>query len=456
MGNIHGDKGEKFMELQQFAQAFSEFDNVLITDDKGCAIFYDLADLNILLEIGLTPDEFFHSTVTDNYQNLSPETSTVFQVIQTGQPVLYYEQQLTTLNGFSYLSLSSTYPIMEHGKAIGAIEFSKHFYETKQIKYLDNFLGHKLYRDNHTTYRLEDYITTNAEMKTQLEKARRSAQKSAPVLLTGETGTGKDIIAQGIHNESERYTKPFITLNCSTLTEDNIFTQLYGSDNEAKSGKLQEANGGTLLIDHLNLLDISLQAKLLHAVDIKVLNGEPLDIRYITTVNEDVDKLLAEKRLREDLFYRLNVLQIDLPPLRLRKEDIPLIIDFYIQFYNEHTLQKNVSYCNEVIQLFYAYHWPGNVRELKNALESAYNNLLGDEILVEHVPERIKRNIQHSTQSIMQNNQSGHLRDLTEAYERLIIAEKLRETDGRLAETARRLGISRQLLKYKCLKYELL
>ena len=115
--------------------------------------------------------------MTDNYQNLSPETSTVFQVIQTGRPVLYYEQQLTTLNGFSYLSLSSTYPIMEHGKAIGAIEFSKHFYETKQIKYLDNFLGHKLYRDNHTTYRLEDYITTNAEMKTQLEKARRSAQK---------------------------------------------------------------------------------------------------------------------------------------------------------------------------------------------------------------------------------------------------------------------------------------
>jgi len=145
-----------------------------------------------------------------------------------------------------------------------------------------------------------------------------------------------------------------------------------------------------------------------------------------------------------------------LPPLRLRKEDIPLILDFYIQFYNEHTLQKNVSYRNEVIQLFYAYHWPGNVRELKNALESAYNNLLGDEILVEHVPERIKKNVQHSTQSIMQNNQSGHLRDLTEAYERLIIAEKLRETDGRLAETARRLGISRQLLKYKCLKYELL
>lgn len=455
MGNIHGDKGEKFMDLHHFAHALSEFDNVLITDDKGCAIFYDLADLNILLEIGLTPDEFFHSTVTDNYQNLSPETSTVFKVMQTGQPILYYEQQLTTLNGFSYLSLSSTYPIIEQGRAIGAIEFSKHFYESKQIKYLDNFLGHKLYRDNHTTYRLEDFITTNADMKAQLEKARRSAKKNAPILLTGETGSGKDIIAQGIHNESERFTKAFITLNCSTLTEDNIFTQLYGSENEKTSGKLQEANGGTLLIDHLNLLDVSLQAKLLHAVDLNMLNGEPLDIRYITTVNEDLDKLLVEKRLREDLFYRLNVLQIDLPPLRLRKEDIPAILNFYIQFYNEHTLQK-ISYRDEVLQLFYAYHWPGNVRELKNALESAYNNLTGNEILVEHVPERIKKNIQQPAHLVMQVNQSGHLRDLTEAYERLIIAEKLRETDGRLAETARRLGISRQLLKYKCLKYELL
>lgn len=456
MGNIHGDKGEKFMDLQQFAQALNEFDNVLITDDQGCAIFYDLADLNILLEIGLTPDEFFHSTVTDNYQNLSPETSTVFKVLQTGQPILYYEQQLTTLNGFSYLSLSSTYPIMEQGKSVGAIEFSKHFYESKQIKYLDNFLGHKLYRDNHTTYRLEDFITTNADMKAQLDKARRSAKKNAPILLTGETVTGKDIIAQGIHNESERFTKPFITLNCSTLAEDNIFTQLYGSENGEKCGKLQEANGGSLLIDHLNLLDPSLQAKLLHAVDINMLNGEPLDIRYITTVNEDVDKLLVEKRLREDLFYRLNVLQIDLPPLRMRKEDIPTILDFYIQFYNEHTIQKNVSYRDEVLQLFYAYHWPGNVRELKNALESAYNNLMGNEIHVEHVPERIKKNLQQPAHLIMQVNQSGHLRDLTEAYERLIIAEKLRETDGRLAETARRLGISRQLLKYKCLKYELL
>jgi arginine utilization regulatory protein len=166
------------MDLQHFAQALSEFDNVLITDDKGCAIFYDLADLNILLEIGLTPDEFFHSTVTDNYQNLSTETSTVFKVMQTGQPILYYEQQLTTLNGFSYLSLSSTYPIIEQGRAIGAIEFSKHFYESKKIKYLDNFLGHKLYRDNHTTYRLEDFIMTNADMKAQLEKAHRSAKKT--------------------------------------------------------------------------------------------------------------------------------------------------------------------------------------------------------------------------------------------------------------------------------------
>ena len=138
-------------------------------------------------------------------------------------------------------------------------------------------------------------------MKTQLEKARRSAQKRT-YFTNRETGTGKDIIAQGIHNESERYTKPFIMLNCSTLTEDNIFTQLYGSDNEGKRGKLQEANGGTLLIDHLNLLDVSLQAKLLHAVDSKVLNGEQLDIRYITTVNEDVEKLLAEKSYARTYF----------------------------------------------------------------------------------------------------------------------------------------------------------
>ena len=127
------------MALHQFAQALKEFDNVLITDEKGCAIFYDLADLNILLEIGLTPDEFFQKTVTDNYQNLSADTSTIFKVLRTGQPIIYFEQVLTTLNGFSYKSLSSTYPIIEKGEVIGAIEFSKHFYESIQIKYLDHF-----------------------------------------------------------------------------------------------------------------------------------------------------------------------------------------------------------------------------------------------------------------------------------------------------------------------------
>ncbi|MFJ7669711.1 sigma 54-interacting transcriptional regulator [Lysinibacillus sp. NPDC097195] len=444
------------MALQQFAQALSEFDNVLITDEKGCAIFYDLADLNILLEIGLTPDEFFQKTVTDNYQNLSTDTSTIFKVLRTGEPIIYFEQVLTTLNGFSYKSLSSTYPIIEKGEVIGAIEFSKHFYESIQIKYLDHFHGHKLYRDNYTNYRLEDLIAVNAEMKAQIDKARRGAKKNSSILITGETGTGKEIIAQGIHNESERFTKPYIVLNCATLTEDNIFSQLYGFEAEGKIGKLQEANGGTLLIDQLNTLDLALQAKLLHAVDLKMFNGEPLDVRYITTVNEDVDQLLMEKRLREDLFYRLNVMQIDLPPLQMRKEDIPAILDFYIEFYNEHTIQKDVYYSDEVLQLFYEYHWPGNVRELKNALETAYNNLTGQEILVEHIPERIVRTVQQKAQPAMPNIHSGHLRDLTEAYERLIIAEKLRETEGRLAETARRLGISRQLLKYKCLKYELL
>lgn len=444
------------MVQQLVANKIQEFDNVLITDNQGYAIFYDLADLNILVEIGLTPDEFFQKNIIDNYQNLSRENSTIFKVLQTGKPICCIEQQLTTINGFTYRSRSSTYPIIENEKVIGAVEFSKHFYESKQIKYLSHFHGHKLYRNNQTNYRLEDFITNNSETKAQIEKARRGAKKNSSIVITGETGTGKDIVAQGIHNESDRYIKPFIVLNCSTLTAENIFSQLYGIESEGKKGKLQEANGGTLLIDHLDVLDSTLQAKLLHAVDLKMVNGEPLDVRFITTISGDIDQLLSEKRLREDLFYRLNVMQITLPPLRKRKEDIAPILDFYIQFYNEHLVEGNIQYSDEVLHLLYEYHWPGNVRELKNALETAYNNIVGNEILIEHMPERIVKSNQQKAQPAMPNIYSGNLRDLTEEYERLILAEKLRETDGRLAETARRLGISRQLLKYKCLKYQLL
>ncbi|MCG3086606.1 sigma-54 interaction domain-containing protein [Sporosarcina cyprini] len=447
-------------DLEKFKR-LSDFDNVLVVDNKGKTLYYDLADLNVLSKLGHRPEDFLGKKVTSFYTNLTDENSTIMTVLHTGEAMTRVHQKLVTKTGQTYDSLSSTYPIEENGVVVGAIEFSKHFYSKEHMHYLDHYSTHKIYRKNNTVYTIDDLITQNEGMKAIKEKIERIAQHDSTILIYGKTGTGKEIVAQAIHNRSNRFGQPFITLNCRALSEDRADQLLWGTeqDGETQIGIVEQANGGTLFLDGINELSPQLQAKLLQVIEektIRRLGGTTdirLDVHLISSTNEDPETLLQEKRMREDFYYRIGVIQIDLPELKERKEDIELLVWQFIRFYQQHMNVAIEAVEPEVIQLFHQYSWPGNVRELKNAVETAINQMQAGVITVGDLPRKIRKHeISLDTPG---DWKIMDLKEKVDEYERAIIAEELSKANGVIAETARRLGVSKQTLKYKLTKYEL-
>lgn len=453
------------MNLENFKH-LSDFDDILITDEKGMILFYDLADLKVLSEMGVRPEEFMGKHITSFYKNLTNQNSTIMNVLKNGKAICNVKQELVTKNGNLLVSVNSTYPIEENDKIIGAIEFSKHFYTKEDIHSLNNFASHKVFRKNNTIYTIDNIITVNANMETVKNRIRKIAKTDSTVLIYGQTGTGKEMVAQSIHNESDRFGGPFISLNCGAippnLLESTLFGTVKGSFTGAVDmpGLFEQADGGTLFLDEINSLDYYLQVKLLKAIEEKMIRriggnkNITVNIRVISATNEDPDTLVAEKKLREDLYYRLGVVQIDLPRLNERKEDIAVLLKNFIDFYNTHMdlFIKGVE--PEVLECFKKYHWPGNIRELKNAVETAYNNALTDMITIEDIPKRI-REYQGTTKMVQRETKIHSLKDAVENYEKEIIAKELKRTNGKLTEAAKGLGISKQLLRYKLDKYQL-
>lgn len=444
----------------------SEYDNILVVDENGIIIFYDLADLNVLKELGQRPEEFMGKHITKFYKNLTDENSTLIKVLKSGTALCNVRQELITKTGNVMVSKNSSYPIMENGKVIGAIEFSKHYFTKENIQSLDKYAGHQLYRKNNTIYTIDNIITGNSKMKAIKHKIEKVCKTNSTVLIFGKTGTGKEVVAQAIHNLSDRYDKPFISLNCGAIPANLLESTLFGTTkgsftgSEDMPGLFEQADGGTLFLDEINSMDISLQVKLLKAIEektIRRIGGKKnisLNIRVISATNEDPDILLAEKRLREDLFYRLGVVQIDLPSLTERKEDIEVLLEYYINFYNNNMNITMEGVEQEVLACFQRYDWPGNIRELKNAVETAYNNADTHQITMGDIPARIRKYSGHSIIQLKETNVTS-LKEAVDGYEKDIIVSELKMTNGKIAETARRLGISKQLLKYKMDKYKL-
>ena len=361
-----------FIELYRL----TDYDNVLIVDANGITIFYDLADLNILQQLGLMPEEFLRKHITSFYKDLSIENSTLMRVLKTGESLWNTEQKLTSTNGFSYISKSSSFPIKKGDTIIGAIEFSKHFYQKEDIQKLEQFAENKIYRKNNTFYTIDNFISESNVMQEVKNKIQKVSNTDSTVLIYGETGTGKEIVAQAIHNLSNRFIQPFVSINCAEIQTDYIEHILFGTEKDSVTvtpdiiGIFEQANGGTIFLDEVNALDIKIQAKLLKVIEDKIIRrmgstyDVHLNIRVIAAMNENPDKLVANKVLREDLYYRLGVFRIDLPLLSERKEDIEGLTNYFIQFYNRHMQMKMERMDEDVLFIFKQYNWPGIVREL--------------------------------------------------------------------------------------------
>lgn len=453
-------------ELERFSH-IDEFDNVLVADENGTVIYYDIADLAIVADIGLRPEDFIGNKVTSFYTNLTDENSTIMNVLRSGQPILHHEQQMKTKVGSIIYSISSTYPIFEQERIIGAIEFSKHVYTKENIHLLNQLASHPIYRKNHTIYTIDDIQTSNEKMLQIKNQIRRVALTSSPILIYGKTGTGKDVVAQAIHNASERFARPFVTINCAALPENGLEAELFGTvegyatNTSERPGLFEQANGGSVFLDKIEELPVRFQSKLLAVIEEKKVRrlGSTtdifLDFRVISATTELPEKLMENQTLREDLYYRLSVVECHLPQLNERKEDLPLLLHHFMLFYNRHLNQHVRTIDPAILPIFEQYDWPGNIRELKNSVERLFIQSMNDTLSAVDLPKRMLATQKEQISPLSIDLERNNLRDLVEAYEKEIIALQLTNSNGVLAETARRLGLSKQSLKYKLTKYEL-
>lgn len=316
----------------------------------------------------------------------------------------------------------------------------------------------RLRREIQGRYGFENILGKSDPMRRIFEIVMHISDAPANVLITGESGTGKELIARAIHYHSGHARGPFIPINCAAipenLLESELFGYLRGSFTDAKNdrkGLFQEASGGSLFLDEIGELPMNLQAKLLRVIDDKEVRpigasrGERVEVRILAASNRDLDQLVGAGKFRQDLFYRLNVIRIDLPPLRQRSEDIPLLVEHFIQKFSEKTKRQVNGLSQEALAAFLNYPWPGNVRELEHAIERAI--LLGKGNLIDatDLPPQLLADSRKEV-SLEEAISNGYtLKDLEREY----IKKVLETTKGNKTEAADILGVDRTTLYRK-------
>ncbi|HDX9493290.1 sigma-54 interaction domain-containing protein [Bacillus thuringiensis] len=395
------------------------------------------------------------------------KNSTLIEALKLGKTNKNIKQTYFNNKGQEITTINDTFPIIENGKIKGAIEISKEISNLKQTIRMGPS------RKQSTKFTFDHIIGDSEAIQSIITEGKRVIRTSSSILLVGETGTGKELFAQSIHNESQRSTKPFISQNCAAIPDTLMESLLFGTNRGAftgaidKAGLFEEANGGTLLLDEINSLSPALQAKLLRAIQEKTIrriggtHEKEIDVRIIATINEDPFEAIAHNRLREDLYYRLSVVTLCLPPLRERKEDILALVQHFIEKYNtQFGLNVNDVDVN-VREFFYAYDWPGNVRELEHIIEGSMN-LIEDETIITafHMPTRFRERIK--TEFNMQHALTNHntdapktLKHTIEKMEKNYINQILKENHGNISQAAKFLGLSRQNLQYRIKKLHL-
>lgn len=439
-------------------------------DANGVTMFYNHVAAKL---DGVEGDEVLGKHVLDVFPSLTGDTSTLLKVIQTGEPIHNQHQSYYNIRGMLIDTVNTTLPINVDGEIVGAVEIAKDLTRVKQLseKLLDlqakvepgNLQNKPSKGESGAKYQMMDIITTDISFKKLKEKAVKVAQTSSPILVYGETGTGKELFVQAIHNASPRKSKPFIAQNCaaipSSLLEGILFGTVKGSYTGAsdRPGLFEIANGGTLFLDEINSMPLDIQAKLLRVLEnglIRRVGGtkeNAVDVRIIAAMNEPAEKCIEEKTLRTDLYYRLNVVSLDIPPLRDRKGDIMRLAEHFVRKYNFQFGKLVTKISEEVLDLFNIYSWPGNVRELEHAIESAMNVMDGHEITKDHIPYHIG-NYKDPGVNQIDSMPIQSLRDALMETERNLISEALRKTNGNVQQAAKLLDIPRQTLQYKMTK----
>jgi len=425
----------------------TEADDGLVAVEKVRKISFDL----ILMDIRMT-----NVSGIEALEQIKQINADIPVIIMTAYASVETAVQTLKKGAYDYL----TKPLDFDELQVSIARATEHSRLKKENEYLKEKLGEKFDRRN--------MIGQSPSMIKLLEVVEQVAATQATVLITGESGTGKEVVANAIHFNSARKNAPFVKINCAALTETLLESELFGHEKGAftgadkrREGKFVQADGGSIFLDEVSEMSPAMQVKLLRVLQERELTRVgghdvlKIDVRVIAASNKDLKKEIRDGRFREDLFYRLNVVTLDVPPLRERSEDIPLMAHAFLKMFAENNAKVIKGFTPQAMQKLASYSWPGNVRELMNAVERAVvlcrTETIGEEDLIFTMADQaLSREVLSAGQKMPAASGNRSLEEI----EKQSILEALQSCRGNKSEAARRLGITRKTLRKRLHKYE--
>ena len=455
--SLAGDHENKLL-LQTIIDSLS--DAVSVVDENGIGIMVNRAYTRIT---GLAEDEVLKKPAT---VDIAEGESVHMRVLQTRKPIKGVRMKV---GPFRREVIVSCAPLIIKGELKGSVGVIHDISELRRVmEELER--TRRLVRKLQTRYTFDDIIGNSEQIHQVIERARQAAVTPACVLLRGECGTGKELFAHAIHHESDRSDKPFVRVNCASLTDTLLESELFGYADGAftgakkggRKGYFEEASGGTLFLDEIGAMNADAQARLLRAIQegeimrVGESKTRSIDVRVIAATNADLEQMVEQDHFRKDLYYRLNVFPIELPPLREIKSDIPLLVNYFISSYAEKYGRTVVETTPAVYRRLKQYDWPGNMRELQNVIARALINLDRDEMIIEErhlvmpfVSDSVPAN--SSPEPI-----DGSLKEMRQAWEKDVLRKAMEQAAGNKAEAARVLDISIRSLYNKLHQHKLI
>ncbi len=460
------------LDKEDYLAIFDDFsDGVMVTNADGVIIYYNRA-MSIIDE--LHPYDVLSHKSTDVY-DLDDATSIIMQCLSKQKPIIDEPIYYRTRMGKFANTIHTVLPIFNKKKLVGSICFVRDYHSLADTIASMQLPGKDQQFDS-ASITFERIIGQDSAFVDAINSARMASSTPSPVMLFGETGTGKELFARAIHNHSSRSKKKYTPVNCAAIPENLLEGILFGTSKGAftgsvnKAGLFERSNKGTVFLDEVNSMPVGLQSKILRSIQeskvrrVGALKEIETDLKIISSVNKDPHTTIADGTLRSDLFYRLGVVFIHIVPLRERMGDLGLLVNHFIEKHNI-TLGKNVrKISNKVLELFKTYNWPGNVRELEHVIEGAMN-IVGTDVVIQmgHLqthfsnwsiktkPQRPKRRRDDS----VSKDRTTNLIQEKSVHEKNIIKNTLFDSHGNITKTAKSLGISRQLLYYKIKKFKI-